>query len=96
MFEIMMKVLKNDRSILSDDQLKSYMRNISQDMTFKEVYEKNGWILNISVTDKKLGKLQLCNYLTTPDVLLWSACVASCSIPELFGSNELFVKDKDG
>jgi len=72
------------------------MRSIQQDMTFKDVYEKNGWILNITVTNEKLAKLQICNYLTTPDVLLWSACCASCSVPELFGSNELFYKDKDG
>lgn len=50
-----------------------------------EIYEKNGWILNIGVTDAKMNTQRLCNYLTTPNVLVWSAVVASCSIPEAFG-----------
>ena len=50
------------------------MRNISGDMTFKDIYEKNGWIINISTTNKKTGQNMVCNYLTTPDVILWSAC----------------------
>jgi hypothetical protein len=44
------------------------------DMTFKEAYEKTGRILNITVTNQqKHGGKILLNYLTVPDVTLWSA-----------------------
>ena len=35
------------------DVLKNFIREICKDLTFLEVYENNGWILNITVTDSK-------------------------------------------
>ncbi|MGK3749547.1 MAG: putative acylesterase/phospholipase RssA [Bacillariaceae sp.] len=39
---------------------------------------------------------RLLNYLTAPHVLVWSATVASSSLPGVFESNRLMVKDADG
>lgn len=39
---------------------------------------------------------RLLNYLTAPHVLVWSAAVASSSLPGVFESNRLLVKDADG
>ena len=39
---------------------------------------------------------RLLNYLTAPHVLVWSAVVASSSLPGVFESNRLMVKDADG
>ncbi len=39
---------------------------------------------------------RLLNYLTAPHVLVWSAAVASSSLPGVFESNRLMVKDADG
>jgi predicted acylesterase/phospholipase RssA len=39
---------------------------------------------------------RLLNYLTAPHVLVWSAAVASSSLPGVFEANRLLVKDADG
>ena len=54
-------------------------------MTFLEVYEKNKWNLNITVTSAtNMTDARLLNYLTAPNVVVWSACCASCAYPMLF------------
>ena len=37
--------------------------------------------------------LTLLNYLTAPNVLIWSAIAASCSVPFIFSSSEIMAKD---
>lgn len=39
---------------------------------------------------------RLLNYLTAPHVMVWSAAVASASLPGVFEANRLMVKDADG
>ena len=59
-----------------------------------DVYQKNGWILNITVTDKTLQKNQsILNYITAPDVVIWSACICSCAIPDFYEPQELLIKN---
>jgi predicted acylesterase/phospholipase RssA len=36
----------------SVDALKAFVRDFTQDLTFLEVYERNGWTLAITVTDE--------------------------------------------
>ncbi|ETO14325.1 hypothetical protein RFI_23048 [Reticulomyxa filosa] len=63
------------------------------DLTFLEAYEKTGRILNITVTGADANSMpRLLNYLTAPNVVIWSAVVASCAIPLVFGPQELYVK----
>jgi len=50
--------------------------------------------LNISVSDKDDSRLL--NYLTAPNVLIWSAIVASCSIPGFFDPADLMMKGENG
>ena len=50
-------------------------------MTFKEAYLKTGIILNIAITEMGHYKLWILNYLECPDVYIWSAVMASCSLP---------------
>lgn len=38
----------------------------------------------------------LCNYLTTPHLLVFSASLASCAIPGVFEPVELLAKGRDG
>ena len=92
------KNMVNNNTFLNQDQLKLYVRDLARDVTFKEVYDQNGWILNITVSDTTFPRNQqlLCNYLTTPDVLLWSACIASCAIPDIYDPVELMIKNKRG
>lgn len=65
--------------------------------TFQEAFDRTGRILNIVVTPKNASDPpRLLNYLTAPHVLVWSAAVASSSLPGVFEANRLMVKDADG
>lgn len=67
------------------------------DFTFQEAFDRTGRILNITVTPKNSSDPpRLLNYLTAPHVLVWSAAVASSSLPGVFEANKLMVKDADG
>lgn len=73
------------------------IRNLAGDLTFKEIHDKYKWTLNITVTDsKKTDETRLLNYLTTPHVVVWSAALASCSIPHIFDAVELLIKTQEG
>jgi predicted acylesterase/phospholipase RssA len=65
--------------------------------TFQEAFDRTGRILNIVVTPKNsTDPPRLLNYLTAPHVMVWSAAVASSSLPGVFEANRLMVKDADG
>lgn len=83
--------------VLDTQTIKTYIIRFTGDQTFKEIYEKYGWVLNITVT-ANYGSQQssLLNYLTAPNVLVWSACVASCAIPGMYDIAELYIKTDDG
>jgi len=77
--------------------LKDYIRRFTGDITFKEIFTKYSWNLNITVTDFSMTQTpRLLNYLSTPNVLVWSAVCASCAIPGMFAKVELMQKLDDG
>ena len=62
----------------------------------KEAYDKTGWILNITVTGHgDHDSYRLLNYLTAPNVLVWSAVCASCAIPLIYGPVDLYCKNEN-
>ena len=68
------------------------------DVTFGEAYRHTRRVVSICVTcrGKSSGSHpRLLNYLTSPDVLLWSAVQASCALPGLMPSVELMAKNAD-
>lgn len=66
-------------------------------VTFHEAYEKTGRIINITVSPgNSFEKPRLLNYLTSPNVLVWSAASASCALPGLFEAVELLCKNSLG
>lgn len=70
------------------------MRSILGDMTFQESYNRTRRILNISVSTASLYELpRLLNYITAPNVMIWSAVAASCSVPFIFSAAPLLAKD---
>lgn len=76
--------------------LQQFARDNTGDLTFQEAYDKTGWILNITVTG--IGdheSYRVLNYLTSPNVLIWSAAVASCGIPYVYGPVEIFCKNEN-
>ena len=68
------------------------------DCTFQEAFERTGRIINITIspTDSNKDIPHLLNYLSAPNVLVWSASCASCAIPNIFAPVELMAKDCDG
>uniref|UniRef100_A0A7S4KKZ0 PNPLA domain-containing protein n=2 Tax=Guillardia theta TaxID=55529 RepID=A0A7S4KKZ0_GUITH len=67
------------------------------DVTFYEAYERTGRIVNITVSPANdYERPRLLNYLTSPNVLIWSAACASCAFPILFQPVELVAKNEAG
>ncbi|SCU85312.1 LAME_0D00892g1_1 [Lachancea meyersii CBS 8951] len=64
------------------------------DLTFREAYNRTGKILNVTVSPASVFEQPgLLNNLTAPNVLIWSAVCASCSLPGIFPSTPLYEKD---
>lgn len=86
------------RGVLFDGEvLKEFLRENLGDFTFQEAYDRTGWILNVTVTAyKQHENSRVLNYLSAPNVLIWSAVAASCSVPTLFDPTELFCKNENG
>lgn len=85
-------LLKND----SEHLRKCCRANIGS-FTFQEAFDRTGRILNIIVSPQnRSDPPRLLNYLTAPHVLVWSAAVASSSLPGVFEPNKLLCKDADG
>lgn len=57
------------------------MKDILGDMTFQEAYNRTRRILNICVSSASLYELpRLLNYITAPNVLIWSAVLVNESV----------------
>jgi TAG lipase/steryl ester hydrolase/phospholipase A2/LPA acyltransferase len=62
--------------------LEAALRQSIGDWTFQEAYDRTGRIININVSPLDSNdQPRLLNFLTAPNVLVRSACMASCSIP---------------
>jgi TAG lipase / steryl ester hydrolase / phospholipase A2 / LPA acyltransferase len=70
------------------------MKELLGDMTFQEAYNRTRRVLNICVSSASIYELpRLLNYVTSPNVMIWSAVAASCSVPLLFSAAYLLVKN---
>ncbi|TQW00055.1 patatin-like phospholipase domain-containing protein [Cordyceps javanica] len=66
-------------------------------MTFREAYERTGRILNVScVPADPHSPTILCNYLTSPDCVIWSAVLASAAVPGILNPVVLMMKNPNG
>ncbi|KAL2146002.1 hypothetical protein VTI28DRAFT_5659 [Corynascus sepedonium] len=66
-------------------------------MTFREAYERTGRILNVScVPSDPHSPTILCNYLTSPDCVIWSAVIASAAVPGILNPVVLMMKTRSG
>ncbi|KAH7631744.1 acyl transferase/acyl hydrolase/lysophospholipase [Sordaria sp. MPI-SDFR-AT-0083] len=66
-------------------------------LTFREAYERTGRILNVScVPSDPHSPTILCNYLTSPDCVVWSAVLASAAVPGILNPVVLMMKNRDG
>ncbi len=69
------------------------MRGWLGDVTFLEAYNRTRRICNICVSSASIYDVpRLLNYITAPNVLIWSAVAASCSVPLIFQGHPLLMK----
>jgi TAG lipase/steryl ester hydrolase/phospholipase A2/LPA acyltransferase len=74
--------------------LKRVMRGWIGDITFQEAYNRTRRVCNICVSSASIFELpRLLNYITSPNVMMWSAVTASCSVPLIFQGSPLMMKD---
>jgi len=98
LFDLLTFKTRPQELLMSDtEHFRECLRVNVGDFTFQEAFDRTGRILNITVTPNNASDPpRLLNYLTAPHVLVWSAAVASSSLPGVFESNRLMVKDADG
>ena len=83
--------------LFDTEVLKDFLRENIGDFTFQEAYDRTGFILNITVTGyKEHDNNRLLNYLSAPNVLIWSGVAASCAVPSLFEPVQLLCKNEHG
>ncbi|CAL9734859.1 triacylglycerol lipase 5 [Monosporozyma servazzii] len=81
-------------SWFSNKHLKNTMIEFLGNLTFQEAYYRTGKILNITVSPASIfEQTRLLNNLTAPNILIWSAVCASCSVPGIFPATPLYEKD---
>ncbi|KAK3626043.1 triacylglycerol lipase [Elasticomyces elasticus] len=66
------------------------------DLTFEEAYHRTKRVLNITVSSNGGGVPGLLNYLTAPNVLIWSAALASNATDARFSPTMLQCKTSEG
>ena len=53
--------------------------------------------MNITVTAYDINNQdRILNYLTAPDVCIWSAVCCSCGVPHIYGPSDLYCKTLNG
>ncbi|EOA82180.1 triacylglycerol lipase [Exserohilum turcicum] len=89
----------NQGHFLDVGVLEQVLRANVGDLTFEEAYARTKRVLNITVTTSSGGSVpNLLNYLTAPNVLIWSAALASnaTSSSTLYHSVTMMCKDEEG
>ncbi|KAI9095925.1 acyl transferase/acyl hydrolase/lysophospholipase [Phlyctochytrium arcticum] len=77
--------------------LENCVRSNVGDLTFEEAFQISNRVLNITVSSTRKYEIpRLLNYLTAPNVLIWSAACASAAMIGLYESVELLAKDNHG
>ncbi|KAJ1973308.1 triacylglycerol lipase, partial [Dimargaris verticillata] len=83
--------------LLNVKVLERCLRDNIGDITFEEAYRKTGRILNIMIPSTYASEApHLLNYLTAPNVVVWSAACASTAQLGLFEQVSLVIKDPLG
>ncbi|KAF8946135.1 hypothetical protein BGZ47_001205 [Haplosporangium gracile] len=88
--------LKNG-ALFDAQVLKAALKDNIGNVTFQEAYNRTRRILNITVSTSATFEMpRLLNYLTAPNVLIWSAVATSSVAPFIYNSAPLMAKDKNG
>lgn len=85
----------SNRYLVKD--LEDTLERLIPDLTFQEAYEKTGRHINITVAPAELHQTsRLLNAMTSPNVFVRKAVMASCAIPGIFPPVTLEAKNAHG
>jgi TAG lipase / steryl ester hydrolase / phospholipase A2 / LPA acyltransferase len=88
--------LKGNRR-LGVTELRAFIEHQIPDLTFQEAFELTGRRINISVSPRELHQQsRLLNAITSPNVYIREAVLASCAIPGIFPPVTLAAKNRLG
>lgn len=95
-FQRRLNRLLSDGVLLDISVVRDFLRDNIGNVTFQEAYDQTGLVLNITVTGlSQFDQNLLLNYLTAPNVIIWSAVCCSCAIPFVYGPSILYAKDEN-
>ncbi len=88
---------RKQRKQLPQDYLMGIIERIIPDLTFEEAYQISGLKINVSIAPaEKHQKARSLNAITSPNVMVREAVLASCSIPGVFAPAMLAAKNMHG
>lgn len=77
--------------------LAEHIDTLIPNLTFQEAFDRTGRRINISIAPaSNLQSSRLLNAITSPNVFIRSAVMASCAIPGIFESVQLYAKNDRG
>jgi NTE family protein len=84
-------------SIASADEVRAVLERLLPDLTFQEAYERTGRHLNVSIAAaERHQSSRLLNAITTPNVYVRDAILASAAVPGFFPPVALYAKNDQG
>ena len=96
-FRGLKQILQERGGVADVLHLKKFLIENLGDLTFAEAFEKSGLYINIAIAPYDASQSpQIMNALTSPNLLVWSAVLASCAVPFLFPPVRLTSKRYDG
>ena len=92
-----LKSLLKGSTLMDSRQLELCIEQNVSALTFEEAFDRTGRIINIPVSPARPHQhSRLLNYLSSPNVLMRRAALASCAIPGVFPAVMLEARDFDG
>lgn len=91
-------IQRGGQALYSSEFFARNLRKNMGDYTFLEAFDRTGRIINITVSSMSGSNSypMLLNYLTTPNVLIWSAVLASAAVPGIFEPQMLMARNQHG
>ena len=91
-----LELIKGRRQMSIED-VRCFVERQIPDLTFQEAFELTGRRINISISPRELHqRSRLMNAITSPNVFIREAVLASCAIPGVFPPVTLAAKDHAG